>query len=427
MNSARERLAKLYAETVAALSAERLSREACAGGKAPAPAAAGKLSALGLGKVCAEMLDGVRAAGVQLASATLAVPRGVETERDRAPARLIPAAHPVPDAGSIEAGEAILKAAAALSPDDAALLLICGGGSALAEAPFHGLSLADLRGVNEALLRSGAPIEEMNCIRAHLSRLKGGGGARALWNAGVRRALALVLVDVPRGGAPAVSSGPFAPDPTTFADALAIVGDRGIALPRAAQAVLTAGGRGELPETLKATDPAAQIEHRVLVDMRSPAQVAARFCAALDSRAAVVVWGEVVRGPLEEVALRFEAELARPGPRFVVASGEPEVKVPAGAPPGGRAQHIALRLSRALQGRDVAFLAAGTDGRDGATEAAGAAVDGETWREAERLGLDPSGALESSAATPLLARLGTAIPARRTGAHAGDVLMLWVR
>jgi hydroxypyruvate reductase len=423
----RERLVQLYAETVSALSAERLSREACADGKAPAPSAGGKLAALGLGKVCAEMFDGVRAAGVKVSSATLAVPRGVETERDRAPARLIPAAHPVPDAGSIEAGEAILKAAAALRGGDAALLLVCGGGSALAEAPFHGLSLADLRGVNEALLRSGAPIEEMNCVRAHLSRLKGGGGARALWNAGVRQALALVLVDVPRGGAPAVSSGPFAPDPTTFADALAIVGDRGIALPPAAQAVLAAGGRGELPETLKATEAGAQIEHRVLVDMRSPAQVAARLCAALDPRAAVVVWSEVVRGPLEEVALRFEAELARPGPRFVVASGEPEVKVPSGAPPGGRAQHLALRLARALQGRDMAFLAAGTDGRDGATEAAGAAVDGESWQEAERQKLDPAGALARSAATPLLARLGATIPARRTGAHAGDLLLLWVR
>src|ERR1700694_701543 len=174
----RERLVQLYADAVSALSAERLSREACAGGKTPAPSAAGKIAALGLGKVCAEMLDGVRAAGVKVSSATLAVPRGVETERDRAPARLIPAAHPVPDAGSIEAGDAILKAAAALRPDDAALLLVCGGGSALAEAPAHGLSLADLREVNEALLRSGAPIEEMNCIRAHLSRLKGGGGAR---------------------------------------------------------------------------------------------------------------------------------------------------------------------------------------------------------------------------------------------------------
>lgn len=423
----RERLMQLYAEVVGALSAERLAREACAEGRAPQPSGRGKLAALGIGKVCAEMLDGARAAGVAISAATLAVPRGAESERDRSPARLIPAAHPVPDTGSIEAGEALLKAAAGLGSEDAALLLVCGGGSALAEAPAQGLTLADVRGVNEALLRSGAPIEEMNCVRAHLSRLKGGGGARALWSAGVRRALSLVLVDVPRGGAPAVSSGPFAPDPTTFADALAIVGDRRIALPPAAQAVLAAGGRGELPETLKAGEPAAGIEHRVLVDMRSPAQVAARLCAALDPGAAVAVWSEIVRGPVEEVASRLEAELARPGPRFVVASGEPEVKVPEGAPAGGRAQHLALRLARALQGRDAAFLAAGTDGRDGATEAAGAAVDGETWREAARRNLDPASALAASAATPLLARLGEAVPARRTGAHAGDLMLLWVR
>ncbi|GAC1605521.1 MAG: glycerate kinase [Myxococcales bacterium] len=423
----RERLVQLYADAVAALSAERLSREACAGGTPPGPLQGGKVAVLGVGKVCAEMLDGVRAAGVTLSSATLAVPRGAEAERDRSPARLLPAAHPVPDQGSLDAGEALLSAASALGPGDGALLLVCGGGSALAEAPAKGISLADVRGVNEALLRSGAPIEEMNCIRAHLSRLKGGGGARALWSAGVRRALALALVDVPRGGAPAVSSGPFAPDPTTYADALAIVGDRRIALPRAAQAVLEAGGRGELPETLKAGDAAAAIEHRVLVDMRSPAQVAARLCAALDPRAQVAVWSEVVRGPLELVALRLEAELARPGPRFVVASGEPEVVVPAGAPAGGRAQHLALRLARALQGRDAVFLAAGTDGRDGATDAAGAAVDGESWRDAGWRQLDPAAALAGSAATPLLSQLGFAVPARRTGAHAGDLLVLWVR
>jgi glycerate-2-kinase len=422
----RERLVQLYADVVAALPATRLVREACASGAAPLPGPKGKLAVLGLGKVCAEMLDGAREAGLPIAEATLAVPPGVERERDRSPARLFPGDHPVPDQGSIAAGEALLRAASGLGPEDAALLLLCGGGSALAEVPAPGVTLTDLRALNQALLNSGAPIEEMNCIRAHLSRFKGGGAARALFAAGVQRARALVLVDVPRGGAPAVSSGPFAPDATTFADALGILRRRSIVLPRSAQDWLEAGARGEVPETLKPGEPAAQIEHTVLVDMHSPAQVAQGLCAALDPAAAIELIYEIVRGPVEQVAHELEARLMRPGPRFVVASGEAELRVAPGAPPGGRAQHLALRMARALRGRRAAFLAAGTDGRDGPTDAAGAVVDGSTWDEAERRGLGPAAALEACAATPLLEALSATLPARRTGAHVGDVMVLWL-
>lgn len=422
----RARLAKLYDEIVAALPAERLVREACAAGVAPTPGRSGKLSVLGVGKVCVEMLDGARAAGLAIEEATLAVPPGAGRDRDRAPARLLEGDHPVPDQGSLAAGEALLAAAAGLRPDDAALLLVSGGGSALAEAPAEGLSLADVRGLNEALLRSGAPIEEMNCIRAHASRFKGGGAARALQAAGVRRAVALVLVDVPRGGAAAVSSGPFAPDVTTFAAALDIVRARSIALPPKVQRRLEAGARGQLPETLKRGEPGADIEHRVLVDMRSPAQMAERLCRALDGTAPIERTAEVVRGPVEQVARDLEAHLSRPGPLFVVASGEAEMRVPPGAPPGGRAQHLALRMARALRGRRGAFLAAGTDGRDGPTSAAGAVVDGSTWDEALHRGLDPEAALATCAATPLLEALSATLPARPTGAHAGDVLVLWL-
>src|SRR5204863_7697879 len=151
---------------------------------------------------------------------------------DAAPPMLVGGSHPVPDEGSIRAGTALLDAARSLGPGDATLLLVSGGGSSLAEVPRPGLSLPDVRAVNEALLRSGAPIEEMNCVRAHLSKLKGGGLARALHESGVTRALALVAVDVPRGGMAAVSSGPASADRTTCDDARAIA--RKYALPEAA-------------------------------------------------------------------------------------------------------------------------------------------------------------------------------------------------
>jgi len=317
-------------------------------------------------------------------------------------ARVLRGGHPLPDAGSLEAGEALLAAAGALRPADAALLLISGGGSALAEAPHPELALADVREINQALLTSGAPIEEMNCVRAHLSRLKGGGIARALHAAGVSRARALVAVDVPVGGVRAVSSGPAIGDPTTCADALALA--RKYALPRAATRVR---------ETLKPGEPADFIEHEAICDLRSPAQEAAR-------RAGARMLDSPVRGTVEAFAEALARERA-----FICASGELEVRVPSGAPPGGRDQHLALLMALKLRGEPgAAFLAAGTDGRDGPTAAAGAMVDGSTWDEAERRGLQPARALAEFDAGRVLSPLGLLIPARHTGAHAGDLFLL---
>jgi hydroxypyruvate reductase len=404
----RAELIALFRDVVAALSAERLVREACAAGGAPRPARGGRLAALGLGKVAAEMLAGARAAlGDDLEPLAFAVPAGAGG------GPLIEGGHPLPDAGSLRAGESLLRAASSLGPDDAALLLVCGGGSSLAEAPRSPLGLEEMRAVNDALVRSGAPIEEMNSVRAHLSRLKGGGLARALHAGGVRRARALVLVDVPRGGAAAVSSGPAAADPTTFADAREIVRRRSIALPAPAKKLLE-GGPAE--ETLKPGDPADFVEHVVLCDMRGPAMEAVR----LSKWPARI--GPLVHGPVAELAGVYGGEVAQPG--LFAASGEPELTVPADAPPGGRAQHLALLMARALRGKPAAFLAAGTDGRDGPTSAAGAVVDGSTWEEAERRGLRPADAISRFGAAACLDAVGATIPAFRSGTHAGELHLL---
>jgi len=386
-------LLTVYEEVVRALDARELTRAAAA--KAPAPEPGGKLVVLGLGKVAAEMAEGAPRAG----EAVLVLPGDAPEPPG---ARVFRGSHPLPDAASLRAGEALLTAARALRPADAVLLLISGGGSALAEAPHPDLSLEDVRAVNQALLHSGAPIEEMNCVRAHLSRLKGGGLARALHAAGVSRARALVAVDVPVGGVCAVSSGPAIGDPTTCADALELA--RKYALPQAATRVR---------ETLKPGDPADFIEHEAICDLRSPAQEAAR-------RAGARILESPVRGTVEAFAQALSAV-----PGFVCASGELEVRVPRGAPAGGRDQHLALLMARALRGaRGAAFLAAGTDGRDGPTASAGAMVDGSTWDEAERRGLDPARAVAEFDAARALGALGLLIPARHTGAHAGDLFLL---
>jgi glycerate 2-kinase len=387
-------LLALYQEVVQALDARELTRAAAA--KVPAPARGGRLVVFGLGKVAAEMAEGARGSA---AEAILVIPPDAPAPPG---ARILRGSHPVPDASSLEAGEALLAAARASADRDSALLLISGGGSALAEAPHPDLSLDDVRAVNQALLRSGAPIEEMNCVRAHLSRLKGGGLARALHAAGVRRGRALVAVDVPVGGARAVSSGPGIADPTTCDDALALA--RRYALPDAATRVR---------ETLKPGDPADFIEHEAICDLRSPAREAAR-------RGGARMLESPVRGTVESFAEALGRERG-----FVCASGELEVRVPPGAPPGGRDQHLALLMARALRGDPrAAFLAAGTDGRDGPTSSAGARVDGATWDEAERRGLEPAKALGAFDAARVLSALGLLIPARHTGAHAGDLFLL---
>jgi len=380
-------LVAAYERVLSALDARRLVSSRTA----PEPGPRGRLIILGLGKVAAEMCEGTRGA----AEAVIVVPRDAPALKG---ARVLRGGHPLPDEGSLEAGEALLAAARALGPDDAALLLISGGGSALAEAPWPGLTLADVREINAALVRSGAPIEDMNCVRAHLSRLKGGGLARALHQAGVRRARALVAVDVPVGGTRAVASGPAAADPTTCEDALRIA--RELNLPLAARLV---------HETLKPGEPGDFIEHEAICDLRSP---------ALES--GFPIFEAPVRGPVEAFAEKFAALRGS-----WAASGELELRVPARAPPGGRDQHLALLMARLLRGEPGAsFLAAGTDGRDGNTEAAGAAVDGATWDEAERRGLEPAKALAGFDSTRVLGALGRLLPARHTGAHAGDLFLM---
>jgi glycerate 2-kinase len=392
MTEMRELLA-LYEEVVRALDARALTRAAAA--KAPRPAAGAKLVLVGLGKVAVEMVEAVSSGG----DAIVAAPNDAPALPG---ARVLRGGHPLPDAGSLQAGEALLAAARALKPADAVLLLISGGGSALAEAPHPDLSLQDVRAVNQALLDSGAPIEEMNCVRSHLSRFKGGGLARALHAAGVTRARALVAVDVPAGGVRAVSSGPAIGDPTTCADALALA--RKYALPEAATRVR---------ETLKPGEPADFIEHQPICDLGSPAQEAERRTGA--RRLA-----SPVRGSVEAFAEALAKERG-----FVCASGELEVRVPPGAPPGGRDQHLALLMAQKLRGeRRAAFLAAGTDGRDGPTASAGAVVDGATWDEADRRDLQPAKALAEFDAGRVLGALGLLIPARHTGAHAGDLFLM---
>ena len=375
-------LTAVYDQVVSALDARKLTRARLQGTPQ---------LVLGLGKVAAEMCP------PELTSIALLV---VPKDAPEVPgARLVRGGHPLPDEGSIAAGEALLQAASQARGE--VLLLISGGGSALAEAPRPGVDLKLLRTVNDLLLRSGATIEEMNVIRSHISRLKGGGLAKALYAAGVRKARALVAVDVPIGGFPAVASGPGVADPSTCDDARKLAQKYGLP---------------DLPfvEDLKPGQLEDFVQHEAICDLRSPALEAARV-------GGFKVLESPVTGTVEEFA---EKMAALPAGSYTV-SGELTQKVPKNAPPGGRDLHLALIMAQKLSGiPGAAFLACGTDGRDGPTDAAGASITGETWGEAEKRGLNPAKALAEFDAGRVLTALGAIVPSRHTGAHAGDLFIL---
>ncbi|WP_437491327.1 DUF4147 domain-containing protein [Sorangium sp. So ce1014] len=275
------------------------------------------------------------------------------------PLRVMRAAHPIPDARSVEAAEAALAAVAALGPDDLLLALISGGASALLAAPPAGVSLADKQAIVAALLEGGAPIQEVNLVRRHLSRIKGG---RLAATAAPARVLTLIMSDVVGGLPHDISSGPTVPDPTHVDDARAALHRRAPQLARLAPA---------LSESLKPAD-ARRLEARLLAD---PDKLAERVAAALADRAGL----RAVAAPAEDgdaraiVARRLAlARTLAPGDAVVIPC-EPTLALPAQRGAGGRAGWIALAAMRDLP-PDVALLCAASDGVDGSSGAAGAVV-----------------------------------------------------
>ncbi|MDQ6915689.1 MAG: glycerate kinase, partial [Actinomycetota bacterium] len=336
------------------------------------------------------------------------------------------AAHPVPDERSQAAAQGALDLIGRLSKEDLVLVLVSGGGSALLSAPW-GLSLEDKRATNQALLRCGAAIGEINAVRKHLSRVKGG----QLAGATAARILALVLSDVPGDDLAAVASGPTVPDPTTFADALAVLDRYGLELP-VARAHLERGARGELPETPKPGDTSfARVENRLIAGGWQLLDAAAGFWRADGGRSraaqsgtpevpAVATLSDRFGGEARELA-RFHANLVqsirahhapfRP-PLVLLSGGEASVTV-RGDGLGGRNQEFLLWLAHYLGDDGVWAIACDSDGIDGTTDAAGALITPDTLARAATRGLDPVRSLERNDAHHVFTELDDVI---RTGA-----------
>ncbi len=382
----------------------------------------GPFRLLALGKAAPEMAQAALARlGPGAVDGVCVAPAG--TVRAVPGVRVLAGSHPRPDGRSAAAGEALLTWAAR-GRGIPVLALLSGGGSALAVAPAEGVPFEDEVVAVDALMRAGLDIGSLNAVRKHLSRLKGGRLGAMLAPAPVR---VLVLSDVPGDDLSAIASGPFAPDPTTFADALAAVERARAGIPRSARAHLEAGARGEREETPKPGDPRlAGIAHRILAGPIDLARTAAEIARERGLRADFDP--SPLSGDVADVASRLAAWAranAGRGRRLLALGGEPTIRVQerAAAPDGGRAQHLALLAAVEISGLPAAILAAGSDGRDGPTEQAGAVVDGETASDATASGVDVAGALADARSGPACVALGAAIPRRETGTHLCDLVL----
>jgi len=315
--------------------------------------------------------------------------------------------HPVPDERSEAAGEAALAMLGALGKDDLALVLVSGGGSALVAAPW-GVSLEEKRETTQALLRSGASIDEINAVRKHLSRTKGGQLAAAT----KARVRTLVLSDVPGDDLAVVASGPTVPDPSTFADALEVLDRYELGVP-AARAHLERGARGELDETPKPGDPRlAGVETRLIGGGWQLLEAAAGFWR--DQGMEVAILSDRFGGEARELA-RFHASLVHAvrehgapfqPPVVLLSGGEAAVTV-RGEGLGGRNQEFLAHLAVALGGAErVWAIACDTDGIDGVTSAAGATIAPDTLARVHAAGLDPAALMADNDVHPLFAQLG---------------------
>jgi glycerate 2-kinase len=406
----------MNAELLRSLFAGALERVAPAGPTARALAGlelAGEVVLLATGKAALAMAAGAEEAlAARIAARVVVAPLLPEPRPG-----FFQSAHPVPDERSEAAGRALLAAAAAARPDQEVVALISGGGSSLSAVPAEGLTLADKAAAIGRLAAAGVPIGEMNCVRRHLSALKGGRLARA----SRARVTTLVVSDVIGDALCEVASGPTVPDPTSFADARAVVerwtGWDGIPAPvrdNLLAARVEGLGPGERPGD------------RAMLLLGLDSLVEAACEEARASRIAVARTSGRIEGEVIGAARTLAGQIRRNARgRVLVAGGEATVVLPERPGVGGRAHQLALLLAGELRGTSATVLVAGSDGMDGNSGAAGAVVDGTTWDAIAARGLDPAAHLAACNAATALGVVGAQILTGPTGVNHCDLVLAW--
>jgi hydroxypyruvate reductase len=336
---------------------------------------------------------------------------------------VIEAAHPVPDESGEKAAQEILRRAKTLTPDDLLLVLISGGGSALLSLPAEGIGMTELKSTTHELLRCGAPIQDMNTVRKHLSSIQGGRLAAAC-RASV---VALVISDVTGDDPTHIASGPCAPDPTTYQDALDVLRRYDVKAPKAVAEHLARGAKGGIPETPK---PGSRIfkrvENRVIATAQQSLQAAASYFIGHDIHPAIL--GDSVTGEAREVAKVYGA-LAREVKEFgapwqppvaLISGGETTVTV-RGSGRGGRNAEFLLALSVDLNGADgIHALACDTDGIDGSEDNAGAILAPDSLKRAQQKKLDAVRLLSDNDGYGFFSALGDLVVTGPTRTNVND-------
>ncbi|RYG90268.1 glycerate kinase [Loktanella sp. IMCC34160] len=341
--------------------------------------------------------------------------------------RVMEAAHPVPDAAGLAASAALMQAVSNLTADDLVVALVCGGGSALLPMPADGLTLQDEQDLNAALLASGAPIGVMNAIRKHVSGIKGGRLALAAHPAKV---VTLVVSDVPGDDPAEVASGPTVPSRVSLEDTLAMIRNRGIALPPAITVHLARGQGAPRPD-----DPRlAGHEVRVIASARLSLEAAAARAEAAGIPA--VILSDAIEGEARDVGLvhaaiaREVAARGRPfaAPVVILSGGETTVTLRGSGGRGGRNTEFLLSFAGAIDGQGgIVALAADTDGIDGSEDNAGAFADGASAARMRTAGVDPVAALQGNDAWGAFDAAGDIFAPGPTGTNINDFRAILIR
>ena len=380
----------------------------------------GRLIVIGAGKASAAMARAVETHWRGALSGVVVTRYGYEEPCTHI--EILSAAHPVPDAAGHSAAQRILDCVSNLTPDDVVLCLISGGGSALLPLPAEGLTLDDKQQINKALLRSGATIREMNCVRRHLSQIKGGRLAAACYPAQV---INLLISDVPGDDPADIASGPTVGDPTTCADALEIIDRYQIEIPVHIRTQLIDGAL----ETVKPGDQRlARVTTHMIATPHQSLQAAADV--ALSAGIATYILGDAIEGEAKDVGTTFAGitqqivahDVPFQRPCILLSGGETTVTIKGDCTgKGGRNVEFLLALGVSLQdARGVYALAADTDGVDGLEEIAGAILTPDTLQRAWADGVSPRDALSNHDAHTFFGQLGQSLITGPTRTNVND-------
>lgn len=389
---------------------------------------------VGAGKAGAPMCQAVvDVLGDRITGGLVIVKEGHAPARQLPPAlQIIEASHPVPDSRGVQAAHQMIELLSAAGPDDLVLCLISGGGSALMSAPAQGIGLDDLQQLTHLLLACGANINEINTLRKHLDEIKGGGLARC---AAPARTAALILSDVIGDPLEVIASGPTAPDPSTFADAVHILNRYGlwIQTPAAIRDRLERGLQGRVAETPKPGDGLFERVQNQVISSNIQAARAGLNQAECEGLHPLLLT-TFLQGEARQAG-RMLAAVARqaaasgdplPRPCCIAAGGETTVTL-LGSGRGGRNQELALGAVTELGGLpDVLLAALATDGGDGPTDAAGAVVTGETLLRAHQAHLDPLDSLSRNDSYPFFDALGDLLKPGPTLTNVNDLTFLFL-